>query len=207
MLRPKYVLFGIIGLMAAYVLQHNERFLLNATDPVWEHYEPFKWWLLLHGLAGACALLLAPMQFSDRLRQRHAKFHRVVGRIYIAGSLIAAPVGTYIQFFQEGMGAPRSLSVATAVFATVWMLTTAIALVFIRRRKVQQHRQWMTRSFAVALVFLEVRVVLGVTGWEQLGPAAIETVVWSCLVFSMLAADIILQLQESLRSRAIAARG
>src|SRR6478672_10434902 len=25
---------------------------------------------------------------------------------------------------------------------------------------------WMTRSFAVALVFLEVRVIMGVTGWD-----------------------------------------
>jgi hypothetical protein len=29
-----------------------------------------KWWLLVHGLAGTSALILGPMQFSDRLRQR-----------------------------------------------------------------------------------------------------------------------------------------
>ena len=58
------------------------------------------------------------------------------------------------------------------------MLTSAVALAFILKGNVQQHRQWMTRSFAVALVFLEVRVILGVTGWERLGPAAVETVVW-----------------------------
>jgi len=51
------------------------------------------------------------------------------------------------------------------------MITTGIALGFILRGKVLQHRQWMTRSFAVAIVFLEVRVVLGVTGLEKLGGA------------------------------------
>jgi hypothetical protein len=55
-------------------------------------------------------------------------------------------------------------------------------------------------------VFLEVRVVQGVTGWERLGIAATETVVWSCLAFSILAADIILQVQELRRSRPLAAR-
>jgi hypothetical protein len=41
------------------------------------------------------------------------------------------------------------------------MLTTGIALAFILNGKVQQHRQWMTRSFAVAIVFLEVRICTG----------------------------------------------
>jgi len=84
-LRAKYFVFAFIGLMIAYVLYHNEHFLIDAKDPVWNHYESFKWWLLPHAVAGACALLLAPMQFSDRLRQRFTKMHRVVGRIYVAG--------------------------------------------------------------------------------------------------------------------------
>jgi hypothetical protein len=33
-LRPKYLLFAFIGLMMAYVLRHNESFLLNRADPV-----------------------------------------------------------------------------------------------------------------------------------------------------------------------------
>jgi uncharacterized membrane protein len=195
-LRPKYLLFGFVGLMLVYVLRHNESFLVHSDDPVWQHYQPFKWWLLPHGIAGACALLLGPMQFSERLRQRYAKFHRVVGRIYVAGVFVAGPLGFYIQFFQERMGAPRSFSVAGLVDASLWMITTGIALGFILAGKVQQHRQWMTRSFAVALVFLEVRVIAGVTGWENLGISAVETIVWGCLAFSVLAADIVLQWQE-----------
>ncbi len=199
-IRPKYLLLAFIGLMVAYVLRHNESFLINRADPVWQHYHPFRWYLLPHALAGTCALLLGPLQFSDRLRQRFTKFHRVVGRIYIAGALIVAPLGAYIQFFEERMGGPRSFSIAALVDAILLMLTTAIAFTFILNGKVQQHRQWMTRSFAVALVFLEVRVVGGITGWDK-SPAAIETIVWSCLAFSLLSADIVLQVQELRRSR------
>jgi uncharacterized membrane protein len=199
-LRPKYALFALVGLMIAYVLVHNESFLVQPSHPVWQHYQPFRWWLLPHGLAGACAILLGPLQFSDRLRQRFTKFHRVVGRIYIFGALVAAPLGAYIQYFQERMGGPRSFSVAAVVDAVMLMGTTSIAFAFILNGKVQQHRQWMTRSFAVALVFLEVRVVGGLTGWDK-SPAAIETIVWSCLAFSLLSADIVLQIQELLRSR------
>jgi len=205
-LRPKYLLFVFIGLMLAYVIGHDESFLWTPSDPVWRHYEPFKWWLLPHGIAGCCALLLGPMQFSDRLRHRYTRLHRVVGRIYVAGVCGVAPLGIYIQFFQERTGGPRSFTIAAAVDALLLILTTGIAFAFILNGKVQQHRQWMTRSFAVALVFLEGRVIGGVTGWENLGVAANETIVWSCLAFSLLSADIVLQIQELRRSRSVGTR-
>jgi uncharacterized membrane protein len=200
-LRAKDLVFAFIGLMILYVLYHNERFLIDAKDPIWNHYEPFKWWLLPHAVAGACALLLAPMQFSDRLRQRFTKMHRVVGRVYVAGVFIAAPLGAYVQFFEERLGGTRSFSIATVVDASLWMITTGIAFGFVLRGKILQHRQWMTRSFAVALVFLEVRLIAGITGWEKLGEGAFETIVWVCLAFSLLIGDIAIQWQELSRTR------
>jgi len=202
-LRPKYLLFAAIGLMLAYVIPHDESFLVHPKDPMWQYYESFKWWLLPHGVAGACALLLGPMQFSDRLRDRFRRLHRVAGRIYVAGVFVAAPVGFYIQHFEERMGDPRSFSIAAAVDAALWMITTGIALVFILKGKVHQHRQWMTRSFAVALVFLEVRVIGGLGGWDNLDAHANETIVWVCLGCSILSADLVLQWQELRRSQCI----
>jgi uncharacterized membrane protein len=182
--------------MLAYVLVHDESFLVNPKDPIWSHYQPFKWWLLPHGVAGACALLLGPMQFSYRLRSRFRKLHRVLGRMYVAGVFIAAPLGVYIQYFEERLGETRSFTVAAIVDAVLLMGTTAVAVAFILKGNVRQHRQWMTRSFAVALVFLEGRMVGGVTGWENLGNHTDETIVWACLAFSILSADLVLQLQE-----------
>ena len=202
-LRTKYLLFVAIGLMLAYVIPHDESFLIHPNDPLWQHYEPFKRWLLPHGIAGACALLLGPMQFSDRLRRRFSQFHRVVGRIYVAGVFLAAPVGFYIQYFKERTGGARSFTIAAAVDAVLWMATTGIAMVFILKGKVQEHQQWMTRSFVVALVFLEGRVIGGVTGWENLGDRASETIVWVCLAFSILSADLVLQWQKRVRSRPV----
>jgi uncharacterized membrane protein len=205
-LRPKYLLFAAIGLMLAYVILHDESFLVHPRDPLWQHYGPFKWWLLPHGIAGACALLLGPMQFSDRLRARFRQLHRLVGRIYVAGVIVAAPLGFYIQYFQERTGDPRSFSIAAAVNAALWVITTGIALVFVLKGRVQEHRQWMTRSFAVALVFLEVRVIGGVGGWENLDVHANETIVWACLAFSIISADLVLQWQKLERSPSVVRR-
>lgn len=201
--RAKYGVFAFVGLMLLYVLRHNESFLVHPDDPVWQHYHLFGWYLLPHGVAGACALLLGPMQFSDRLRQRYPRLHRVVGRIYVAGALIAAPFGVYIQYFHERLGAPRSFSFAAGAFAALWMTTTIVALTFILRGNVQQHRRWMTRSYAVAIIFLEVRAIEGVTGWENLGPRVDETVVWCCVAFSILIADLVLDWHDFRRRRIV----
>ena len=106
-INAKYVVFTVIAIMSTYVLYHNERFLIDSSHPAWQHYESFKWWLLPHGVFGAIVLLFAPLQFSDRLRQRFTKAHRVMGRLYVVGALGLAPLGAYIQYYQERMGAPR----------------------------------------------------------------------------------------------------
>lgn len=201
--RGKYVVFALITMMAAYVVVHNEGYLINRRDPFWQHVQPFKWYLFAHGVAGACALLLAPMQFSDRLRRKYVQLHRVIGYVYVVGTAIAAPFGFYIQYFHERMGSPRSFSFAAATQATSWILTTTIAMIMILRGNTEAHRKWMTRSFAVCLVFLQVRAVEGVTGWDTLGVSVDETVVWACNVFTLLAADLVLQAQELLRSQPV----
>ena len=187
--------------MMAYVLRHNESFIIDRSDPNWDHIKSFKWWLLPHALAGACALILAPLQFSDRLRRRFTKMHRIVGRIYITGAFVLAPLGVYIQYLEERIGDPRSFTIATSVDAILLMSTTAFALFFVLKRKIQQHRQWMTRSYAVALIFFEVRFISGVLGLDD-SVGATETIIWICLAFSIPLADLVLQLQESRRSGA-----
>jgi uncharacterized membrane protein len=195
-LRTKYVVFGFIFFMMAYVLYHNEGFLIHPSDPIWNHYEAFKWWLLPHGVAGACTLVLAPMEFSDRLRRRYTRLHRVMGRMYVASVLIASPIGVFIQYrFDEPLGVPRSFTVETAAHAALWMFTTAVAFGFALGGKIHQHRQWMTRSYALAILFLENRVIVGLFGWSQNIPMA-ETVLWVNLSFSLFFADIVSQWRD-----------
>src|SRR6266478_17454 len=107
-IRTRYVVFGLIALMAAYVLYHFERFLIDWDHPVWKHYQALGVFILVHGLAGATAMILAPMQFSDGFRARHAKLHRVAGRIYVTAALILAPFGVYTQWLDETQGFTHS---------------------------------------------------------------------------------------------------
>ena len=205
-IRAKYVVFSMIALASLYVLYHNERFLIDSNHPAWQHYGPFKWWLLPHGIFGAIVLLFAPLQFSDRLRQRYTKAHRVMGRLYVVGALGLAPLGAYIQYYQERMGAPRSFTVLAIVDAAMLMGTTTLALVFAIRRKIAIHRQWATRSYAVALVFIAARFVMGTTGWETLGVEIVQAIIWSCLALSVPLADVAIHWRELRSSSSVRTR-
>jgi len=88
--RPKYLLFAVLGLMALFVLWNNERFFLNPQAPEWAHYDPIRWHLLPHGIGGSLAPAFGALQFSTRLRRRYLHLHRLSGRLYIAGTFIAA---------------------------------------------------------------------------------------------------------------------
>jgi hypothetical protein len=83
----------------------------------------------------------------------------------------------------------------------LWLFATGMAFNFIRQRKIDQHRRWMTRSLAMALIFLEVRVIGGLTGWEDV-PSSDTIVVWVCVALGYPLADLVLQIEEALRSRA-----
>jgi len=198
--RPKYLLFALIAVMYAYVLVTTESFLFDKSSPEWAHIAPFRMWLLPHGLAAACALFLGPFQFSERLRRKYFTVHKTFGYLYIAGCYIGAPLGIYIQRFEEKLGTySHSFTIATVMDAAIWIFATTMALIMIRTKRVQQHRQWMIRSFACALIFLEVRTIMV---FFQLPEPAVEAVVWSCVAAAFPIADLVLQTEELLRQRA-----
>ena len=195
-LNAKYVTFSLIAVASTYVLYHNERFLADSSHPAWQRYEPFKWWLLVHGVFGAIVLLFAPFQFSDRIRQRFTRAHRVMGRMYVLGAFVLAPIGIYIQYYLERVGGPRSFTVLAIVDALMLMGATALAGLFAVKRKIALHRQWATRSYAISLVFIGGRFVLGVTGWEALGVEIVQATIWACLALAVPLADVALNWKE-----------
>jgi hypothetical protein len=73
---------------------------------------------------------------------------------------------------------------------------TALAGLFAYKRKIGLHRQWATRSYAIALVFIGGRFVLGVTGWEAFSIEIAQAVIWSCLALSVILADVAIHWRE-----------
>src|SRR3954468_1683088 len=192
--RPKTILFAAIGVMYVYVLYNVESFLFDKSNPEWAHIAPFQWWLLPHGLAAAWALFLGPFQFSERLRRKYVMVHKTFGYLYITGCYVGAPLGVYIQWYEEKLGTfSHSFTIATIMDAEIWMFATTMALIMILSGRMQQHRQWMIRSFACALIFLEGGTILVAFSVPE---TAVEMVVWGCVAAAFPLADLVLQIDE-----------
>ena len=193
----KPALFAILGLMTLFVLWNNERFFLNPQAPEWPHYMPIRWHLIPHGIGGALALVLGASQFSTRLRQRHVRVHRLMGKLYVAGTFIAAPVAIWMAFINS----PWFLVPFTIVQAGTWMLFTGIAYICVRRRDIISHRQWMVRSYGIVLIFVEGRVLMAIPALAAKGMDAIVLVNWGCLAVTLVATECYLQWPARRESR------
>ena len=94
--RSKTILWISLGLTALFVFITSEVLLI--TDyPMYHAYRlqviADRRLLIPHTLSGMMALLIGPIQFSSRFRQRHLKIHRVLGRIYVVSVFIGAATG------------------------------------------------------------------------------------------------------------------
>jgi len=188
----KYVLFALFGFMTLFVLWNNERFFLNPQASEWAHYNPIRWQLLPHGLGGTLALALGALQFSTSLRRRYLHIHRLSGKLYIASAFIVAPVAIWMAFINS----PWFLIPFTIIQASTWMLFTLFAYLCIRRGDIRSHRQWMMRSYAVVLIFLEGRVLMAIPALGRRGMDAIVLVNWGCLAVTLVVVECIIRWRE-----------
>jgi len=191
-IEAKHVLFGVLGLLTLFVIYHNERFIVDHSDPQWAYYFPVRWLLVPHGLAGALCLCLGASQFSSRLRQRRPFVHRLLGRCYVISVAIAAPMSIYITTLHNAL--PTRIAITTQ--ALLWLLATGIAFYCIRRRNFQQHRQWMIRSYSITLIFLTDRVLDAIPGLADLDTDTNPTVLWMCNLIAWVVPTLIIAWQN-----------
>lgn len=199
-INPKHVFLAVFGLLTLFVFYVYETPFLDSRSPVWQRVEPVKWWLLPHAVAGATALLLAPFQFSARLRRRSMKLHRVLGRLYVAGVAIAAPTAIPIAVI---LG-PPTLVMAATIQSTGWFVTTAVALYCVRRGDIRQHQEWMTRSYPFAMVFVLARAILAIPAVAALGEVGFVSVVWSLIAAACFVPSFVISWRTLFARRATA---
>src|SRR6202046_4236665 len=84
--RFKAVLWISLGVTTLFVFITSEVFLF-VDYPMYHAYRlqviADRGLLIPHSLCGTLALVIGPLQFSSRFRQRYLKWHRVLGRIYV----------------------------------------------------------------------------------------------------------------------------
>ena len=144
----------------------------------------------LHFLGGGIALLFGPWQFSAKLRRRSPSRHRWSGRLYLLGVLGSAGAGLYMAPRADG-GLPAAWGFGT--LAVLWIVTAALAFSSIRAGKVEEHRRWMVRNFALTYAAVMLRLYIPLAAAAGYGfDAAYPVIAWICWVPNLIVADWLL---------------
>ena len=149
-------------------------------------YEAHTLGLYMHISGMMFAVVLGPLQFLRPLRDRHFRLHRVLGRIYIAGAIVGALGGLYM--------APHSRSgvisdVAFALLGVGVLVTTTLALLRIRSGNVQNHREWMTRSYALIFGAFTLRLYFPSLDAVMSEYTSYAIAAWVCWVANLVFAE------------------
>ena len=139
------------------------------TDAFAVRYVQHPWVALLHMVPGLLFLTLAPLQFIPRIRQRRIGLHRGLGRILAICAAISGLFALVVNFRFPAFGG-ISTQAATVFFGAVFLFSLAKAIRHIRRKEVHLHREWMIRTFALAMGAASIRVFIGLfTALSELG--------------------------------------
>jgi uncharacterized membrane protein len=178
--------------MVLFILYRDERFVFDHNSNTWKYFYPVRWKLLVHATGGATALCLGALQFSTRLRQRHPSVHRLLGRVYIGAVLVAAPIAAYLGVVHG----PRVFSAGNVVQASLWAVTTVMALLAARNRQFEVHRQWVMRSYAVTLIFVFNRILFVVPALSRMSDANAGSVFWILITCALLVPQLIINWRQ-----------
>jgi uncharacterized membrane protein len=191
--RFKTILWVSLGLTTLFVFITSE--VLLVTDyPMYHAYRlqviADRHLLIPHTLSGVLALLIGPINFSSRIRQRHLKLHRVLGRIYVGCVFVGSFTGIALAAGRPGLP-------GTSMQAAAWMVCTTAAFVTARNCQIAVHRQWMARSYAVTFTFVSSRVLNLVPAyWSHLGDVLSAVGVIAFTLASLLIVDLGLNWHE-----------
>ena len=153
-------------------------------------YEDHKAWIIAHIAFMTVPTLLGPFQFLRAFRDKYRRVHRISGRLYIACAIAGALAGLYMSQYSAS-GTASDLGFAALAIGV--LVTTSTALYMILNGRVQLHREWMTRSFALIFAAVTLRLYLApleAAFGEHTGYAITA---WLCWVPNILVAEWIIR--------------
>jgi uncharacterized membrane protein len=116
---------------------------------------------LVHIVPGMLFMILGPLQFSSAIRERHLRWHRLSGRVFVTSGLVIGVSALVMSFGMPAIGGVNQAA-ATTLFGTFFLFALCKAFWHIRRREVALHREWMIRAFSIGIAVAAIRPIIGV---------------------------------------------
>lgn len=115
---------------------------------------------LAHVVPAMLFMILGPLQFVRRIRERHPAIHRWSGRIFLTASAVVGVTGLRMALGKTIGGLDEKAAIV--LFGTFFLVALAKALRHAMRREFAQHREWMIRGYATGLAVATIRPIMGI---------------------------------------------
>lgn len=167
-------------------------------------YWPRRYGLLAHIAGGSIALLVGPLQLWLGETRSKLSWHRTLGTLYLLGVAVGAAAAYYL-----ALTTPLGWIFGAGLFglALAWSATTGMAYLAIRRRAIDQHREWMIRSYVVTLAFVVFRAIVAGLSILSVGSVGdrLALASWACWAVPLILLEPCLQWRKVRRSEPRAA--
>lgn len=158
-------------------------------------------WFALHILAASLPFWLGPTQFSKTIRARYPRYHRIAGRLYVCGVLIAGLMSLKLSTLSDCAGC----RVPLATLSIVWLLLTGAAFAAILARNFVVHRHFMILSYTCTLAFITIRLIYELPdswfGFIESNEVLRTNFEWLCWVVPLVFAEIFIVGIPAIRQR------
>ena len=116
----------------------------------------YKYSFYIHIFAGMFCIVAALTQFSSYILKKRKTIHVWMGKTYVFVVLVlGAPTGLYMSFFAKGSFLERMLFMFMAIY---WFYSTMKGLQTIKQKNVLAHKNWMIRSYSMAMTAVTFRI-------------------------------------------------
>ena len=137
-----------------FTFRYDVDFLLTKQGII--HIKTWRYAFYAHVFLSILSLIAGLTQFSSYILKQYKYVHRAMGYVYIVDVLfIAGPAGLIMSFFANGNYASK---VSFVFLSILWIVFTAIALLKVKQKKFDKHRNWMMRSYALTLSAISLRL-------------------------------------------------
>jgi hypothetical protein len=154
----------VCGLFILYAIARNyivdpgaDAFLSHKTGlkrelnlPVWLNV------MYVHVAFACLAMASGLLNFSASLFERGRKLHRANGYLYIVSIFIVVITSGYMAPYATG---GKISSMGFNALNLIWPFVTVMALVQIKKKRIDRHRNWMIRSYAFCFTNMSIHLI------------------------------------------------
>ena len=158
----KWWIFGILaigvgGYPAMYLMASEKINLLRSKPDILLESGLWNTGFYGHIVFGGIALMIGWLQFHKPTRAKYPKLHRNMGKVYIGAVAISGICSLYIAFFATGGLIP---ALGFHCLGILWLVSTAGAYYYIRKRDFIRHEYFMIYSYAACFGAVTLRLWL-----------------------------------------------